>query len=269
MRRNALHGAEPVSAHSLGSSRRPRFRMNVAPGIHQLEHGFVNSYLVADGTDLTLIDTGLPTTWPHLLTALNHFDRTVDDIHAVVLTHAHFDHLGTARRLQKHGTPIWLHPDDRYIAEYPYRYAHENNRLRYPMTYPAARPILASMTRAGALWVRGITGTRNLPPSGVIDVPGQPRVVFSPGHTAGHIALHLPDRDALLTGDALVTLDPYTGTTGPQIVAGAATADSRAACASLEALALTDARIILPGHGEPWTAGIRSAVDLALGVGAT
>ena len=32
--------------------------------------------------------------------------------------------------------------------------------------------------------------------------PGRPRVVFTPGHTYGHCALHLPDRDVLLTGDA-------------------------------------------------------------------
>ena len=57
-------------------------------------------------------------------------------------------------------------------------------------------------------------------------VPGRPVVVPSPGHTHGHCALHLPDRDVLISGDALVTLDPYTGRRGPRIIAGAATADS-------------------------------------------
>jgi glyoxylase-like metal-dependent hydrolase (beta-lactamase superfamily II) len=34
--------------------------------------------------------------------------------------------------------------------------------------------------------------------------------VFSPGHTYGHCALNLPERGALISGDAIVTLDPYT-----------------------------------------------------------
>ena len=56
-------------------------------------------------------------------------------------------------------------------------------------------------------------------------MPGRPRPVHTPGHTHGPIALHLPDRDALITGDALVTHDPYTGRRGPVLVAAAATAD--------------------------------------------
>ena len=98
---------------------------------------------------------------------------------------------------------------------------------------------------------------------GELDVPGSPRVVFTPGHTYGHCALHLPGRDAVISGDALVTLDPYTGQPGPQIVAGAATADSAQAIASLDRLAATGASVVLPGHGEPWTAGVASAVELA------
>lgn len=259
----------PLNGRSLGSARHPRLAVNVAPGIHQLEHGFVNCYIVVDGGDVTLVDTGLPATWPQLVAALRHVGRALEDVRAVVLTHAHFDHLGLAHRLlYREGLPVWLHPEDRYIAEHPYRYAHERARLRYPLMFPRARPILASMTRAGALSVKGITETRNLSPAGTLDIPGNPRTVFTPGHTAGHTALFFPERDALITGDALVTLDPYTGHRGPQIVAGAATADSDAALASLHTLAETDARIVLPGHGRPWTAGIRPAVDIALSRGA-
>jgi glyoxylase-like metal-dependent hydrolase (beta-lactamase superfamily II) len=103
----------------------------------------------------------------------------------------------------------------------------------------------------------------SLSPGAVLDVPGRPRVVFTPGHTAGHCALHLADRNAVITGDALVTLDPYTGHTGPQIVARAATADSARALRSLDDLAATRAAVVLPGHGEPWSDGIQAAVEHA------
>src|SRR5699024_2319263 len=98
-----------------------------------------------------------------------------------------------------------------------------------PLRHPRALPILGSMARAGALRVPGVRGLRAFPTGDEPHLPGAPRVLFTPGHTWGHCALHLPERDALITGDALVTLDPYTGLRGPQIVAGAATADSRQA----------------------------------------
>jgi glyoxylase-like metal-dependent hydrolase (beta-lactamase superfamily II) len=53
----------------------------------------------------------------------------------------------------------------------------------------------------------------------------------------------------VIAGDAIVTLNPHAAKTGPQIVAGAATADSARALASLDALAATRADTVLCGHG--------------------
>lgn len=115
--------------------------------------------------------------------------------------------------------------------------------------------------------MRGIAGLVPIVPGEVLDVPGHPRVVFTPGHTFGHCALHLPDADVVLSGDALVTYNPYTGASGPQIVSGAATADSRQALSSLTALADTGASLVLPGHGDPWWDGAASAVAVARAAG--
>jgi glyoxylase-like metal-dependent hydrolase (beta-lactamase superfamily II) len=101
-----------------------------------------------------------------------------------------------------------------------------------------------------------------------LPVPGRPTVVHTPGHTDGHCILHFADRDAVLSGDALVTLDPYTGKAGPQIVVSAATKDTKQALASLEAVAATGATTVLSGHGEPWRQGAGAAVSHALTVGA-
>jgi glyoxylase-like metal-dependent hydrolase (beta-lactamase superfamily II) len=105
--------------------------------------------------------------------------------------------------------------------------------------------------------------------NGSLPVPGSPRVVFTPGHTLGHCALHFPDRDAVIAGDAVVMLDPYTAEKGPKIVAGAATADSRRALDSLDALAETGAGTVLTGHGDPWRGGAAEAVRLARQAGAS
>ena len=73
--------------------------------------------------------------------------------------------------------------------------------------------------------------------------------------------LYLPERRALITGDALVTLDPYTGYTGPRTVARAATHDSRLAVTSLRPLAELGVDVVLPGHGAVWRNGIAGALE--------
>ena len=237
---------------------------DVAAGVHLISAAFVNCYLLEDEGGLTLVDTGLPAMWEELTGALEELGRTPADIAAVVLTHAHFDHTGCAVRAQREWRlPIWAHPEDHYLAAHPYRYKHEKPRLLYPFRYPKGLRILATMTRAGALRVRGVEGLQSLAAGSVLDVPGRPRVLFTPGHTAGHCALHLPDRSTVISGDALVTLDPYTGHPGPQIVAGAATADRRQALASLDVLGATGADTVLPGHGDPWLTGVAAAVQHA------
>ena len=224
----------------------------------------MNFYLVEDGGGVTVVDSGLPAMWEALVDALRGMGRGIDDIRAVVLTHAHFDHLGLARRLRtEHGVPVWVHPDDAFIARHPYRYRHERSRLVFSLTHPAGLPVLAQMTLAGALRVRGVEDLTYFSGQGPLPVPGSPEVVFSPGHTSGHCALFLPSRGVLFSGDALVTLDPYTGRTGPRIVAGAATADSAQNLESLSALERTGAGVVLPGHGDPWTGGIEEAVAIA------
>ena len=66
-----------------------------------------------------------------------------------------------------------------------------------------------------------------------------------------------------VTGNAVVTLNPYTGGHGPQIVARATTADSAQALRSLDAIAATGATIVLTGHGQPWRRGAAAIADEA------
>lgn len=117
------------------------------------------------------------------------------------------------------------------------------------------------MLLAGAATVDGIADTEPL--ENRADVPGTPWIIETPGHTDGHVALHFADRDAVIAGDALVTFDPYTGGIGPRIVAPAATSDVDTAVASLELLADTEAKHVLPGHGPAWSLGVRRAVAQA------
>jgi len=236
---------------------------DVAEGVHRISHSYTNFYLIDDGDAMTLVDAGLPTSWRVFADAVASLGRRVRDVRALVLTHGHFDHIGFAERARSAmGVPVWVHPDDENLTRHPLQYEHERPRSLYFVTRPRALPIVFSLTRNRAWWPPPIKEVRYFD-EGVLAVPGAPRVVATPGHTFGHCALHLSDRDCVIAGDSIVTLDPYTGLSGPRIVARAATADSERALRSLEALAATNARTVLTGHGEPWHRGVAEVVRLA------
>jgi glyoxylase-like metal-dependent hydrolase (beta-lactamase superfamily II) len=242
------------------------FEANVAPGVHRVEDAYTNWYLIEDGSRLTIVDAGVPTSWESFTKALDALGRSPSDVAALVLTHAHFDHVGFAERARKElGVPVWVHEEDVPLTRHPMGYQHERSRARY-MVKPGAIPIMASLLRNRAFFPPPVAEVRRYS-GGTLDVPGSPQVIFSPGHTYGHCALHMPDRDVLIAGDALVTLDPYTGRRGPQVVARAATAHSEHALESLSALEATGAGTVLVGHGAPWRDGIAEACRRARAAG--
>jgi glyoxylase-like metal-dependent hydrolase (beta-lactamase superfamily II) len=237
------------------------FTRDVAAGVHRIEDALTNLYLVEAEDGLTIVDAGVPSSWDSLLDALEQLGRPIGDVRALVLTHAHFDHVGFAERLRaKHGVPVYVHANDVPLTQHPWRYDHERARTPYFLTQPRALPIVATLLRHRAFWPPPIGAVTRYGDEGVLPVPGNLVIVATPGHTLGHCALHLPDRDVLIAGDAIVTLDPYTGRRGPRLVARAATVDSARNRRSLGALAATGARTVLTGHGEPWTKGIEAAV---------
>jgi glyoxylase-like metal-dependent hydrolase (beta-lactamase superfamily II) len=243
-------------------------QMNVVPGVHRIEDAFTNWYIVEEDSRLTLVDAGVPSSWHSLQDALSELGRSQDDVEALVLTHAHFDHVGFAERARHElGVPVYVHENDVPITKHPWRYDHERRRAYYFSTQVQALPIVATFLRHRAFWpppIKEVTRYEN----GTLPVPGSPRVVFTPGHTLGHCALHLPDLDTVIAGDAVVTLDPYTAKKGPRLVARAATVDSERNLRSLDALVETGARTVLMGHGEPWKDGVEPLVAQARAAGA-
>jgi glyoxylase-like metal-dependent hydrolase (beta-lactamase superfamily II) len=237
---------------------------DVCPGVHLIEHGRTNCYVIEADTGVLLVDAAYPRTWRLVERALTSLGGSPSDIRGLVITHGHFDHVGFATRLQReHGVGVWAHPADFPITRHPYRYHPQKPRLLYPIAYPRSIPVLSSMVAAGALRVPGVVPDHTLSDGDTLDLPGAPQVICTPGHTDGECVLWLADRGVLLTGDALVTLDPYTGLTGPRIIARAATHDRRQALASLEPLTGLPVDKILPGHGEVWSGEIAAAVGQA------
>jgi glyoxylase-like metal-dependent hydrolase (beta-lactamase superfamily II) len=230
-----------------------------APGIHRVEDNHTNFYVVEQDGRCTVVDAGIPISWISLRGAVGDLGK----IEALILTHAHFDHIGIAERMRRElGVPVYVHENDVPLTMHPRRYGYERNPLWYVATKPKALPIVLGFLSTNAFFPRKIAEVRRFE-GGTLDVPGSPRVVFTPGHTLGHVAFHFPDRDAVIAGDAVVTLNPYTGESGPQIVARAATVDSQRALGSLDALAATGAATVLTGHGPVWRGGAEAIAERA------
>lgn len=226
-------------------------------GIFRIAAAHTNCYLVKRDDGITLVDAGLPGMRPALDHLLRHVGARREDIDGVLLTHGHFDHVGMAKGLER---PVLVHPRDRRLARHPYSYRPARARVPYLVGHPSGIPFVGAMALRGALGVRGVDARGEVVHDRPVDVPGAPVALWTPGHTDGHCAFFFPSEGVLIAGDALVTLDPYTGARGPQIVADAATADAEEALRSLDTLERTGATLVLTGHGEPWRDGVGAAV---------
>lgn len=232
--------------------------MKIAPGIHRIGSGMVNSYLVEEAGAVTIIDAGAPSYWGELPRELAAMGRTLADVRAVVLTHGHSDHIGFAERIRKErGVPIQVHELDAALArgEVP-----NPAKGMGPARFGPLFAFIAFSVRHGMLRISRIKTVSTYGDGATLDVPGSPRVILLPGHTPGSAALHVPSRDTLFVGDAIATLGVTTGLTGPRIAPF--TADPVEAVESLRRLEGLEAGLLLPGHGQAWTGGVGEAIRL-------
>jgi glyoxylase-like metal-dependent hydrolase (beta-lactamase superfamily II) len=241
----------------------------VAPGVHRLGSERVNFYFVEDEGRVTVIDAGLSGYWDQLEPALAKAGRRLDDVAALVLTHAHSDHTGIAGRLHERGVPVYLHAGDGELlrtGKEPWkREAGPLPLLKHPRLWN----FFFHMVRNGALRPPHIDDSIAIGDGDHLEVPGRPRVVHTPGHTNGHCALHFERHGTLFVGDLFCTWHPVTGRLGPQVMPRAFNVSSRQSIDSLARIETLDAGVVLPGHGEPWTDGVAVAVARARSTGPT
>ena len=240
----------------------------VGEGIHRLGASYVSWYLIAEGRGVTLVDTGNPNQYGQLPAALSRLGRTIGDVEAIVLTHAHGDHLGSSARIQdESGAPVHVHRGDGALARGEAHREYERHFVRDLHRWYAWKALLFFLF-GGATRAPPVRLPREVEDGTVLDVPGSPRVVHTPGHTVGSACLSLDDRGVVFTGDAMVTLSITTGRTGPMIMPGSFNRDSRQSLDSLDRLRTLPAELLLPGHGLPHSGPMADAVDQAVAFGA-
>lgn len=213
--------------------------------------GAVNWYLAADGRGVLILDAGVPRDWERLLDALGAIGATPRDVRAVLLTHAHADHIGIAERARTAlGVPVLAPAGDERLLRHPIAGMRSERPPLLYARHPAMLRAYAEFARGGALRPQRVRAWTPVGEQALAGLPGDPVAVPTPGHTPGHTAYLLGAQRAVISGDAIVTLDPYTGRTGPRLVARGATWNSADARRSALAIGALDADLLAPGHGD-------------------
>jgi glyoxylase-like metal-dependent hydrolase (beta-lactamase superfamily II) len=173
-----------------------------------------------------------------------------------VLTHGDTDHVGFAERLRRErGVSVFVHELDAARARGEVK---KPNTGWGPIKIGSLLRFLWYSGRHGGLRIPPVTQVATFADGEILDLPGSPRIIHTPGHTPGSVAVHMPVADALFVGDALTTGNVLTGERGPR--PAPFTLEPEAALASLSKIEAVEATWVLPGHGAPWRGGVAEAV---------
>lgn len=230
--------------------------MQIASGLFRVGSPIVNSYLIVDSDGVTIIDAGLPRYWRLLQAELAAIGKSLADVRALILTHGDTDHIGFAARLNREtGIVAYIHEADIDRARLKVK---KPNSGWGPVKIGPTLGFLWYSARQGGLRIKPATELQTVSDDTLLDVPGSPRIIHTPGHTPGSIAVHVPSVDALFFGDAMTTRNVLTGVTGPK--PAPFTLEPGQAVASLDRIERVDATWALPGHGPAWDGGVPEAV---------
>lgn len=210
--------------------------MNITDSLHKIPNVTANVYLLLDADGLALIDVGLPRNEEKILTYIASLGYSADDLKHILITHADSDHAGSlgpllrytpasayasqleaeAIRAGKFSRPLKLHGWRKWLY-----------RMTIPFFGPAPVPVETVLADGDTL-----------------PILGGLQVVFSPGHTPGHLSYFAPEAGILFCGDSLRVIKGQLS-----ISRGASTWDESLAVDSALKQAALGAKIVCAGHG--------------------
>lgn len=235
----------------------------VTEGVHVVVGTNVNWALVVEGDAVTVVDAGYPNDGADLLASLEAVGRRPEDVQAVLLTHAHLDHMGAIPTLlARHPAPVLTGATEVAHAHRDYQEQITPVQMLRQCTHRAGLTWVAQTLRAVLPHASmSVPSAAAVPFGRALDLPGSPVPVETPGHTSGHTAYLLEAAGLVLTGDALVTAHPLLpGPPRPQLLPSFFSEDEAGMLESLDTLGGLEADVVVPGHGPTLHVDVAHAV---------
>lgn len=222
----------------------PKNEIKIAKGIEVLKLPGYNVYptLIWDDETVVLVDTGFPGQFDLIRYAMEEVDVPFRNLNKVIITHQDYDHIG--------GLPEILKTSDRKIEVI----AHTEEKpfiegkkplLKMPQEIFEALPA-EKREEAKANFLESLKSKvyKTVDDGEVLPYCGGITVIFTPGHTPGHICLYMTKYKTLIAGDALNIEDGQL--VGPNTLF---TPDLQTAKKSLEKFGKHDIETVICYHG--------------------
>lgn len=171
--------------------------LRIVDGVYRITSGIVSAYAIDGDEGVTLVDTLVAKRESLIMRSLAEMGRSISDVSAIVLTHGHEDHFGSAAAVKDaSGAAVYASAGEVGAIR---------GEIRPPLppvwdSLPFLKPILRLFPTPPPVAVDYVIG------EGVDGrLPEDLRVIDTPGHSPGHISFLL-DRDGglLVVGDAAV-----------------------------------------------------------------
>jgi glyoxylase-like metal-dependent hydrolase (beta-lactamase superfamily II) len=209
--------------------------MEIVEGIHRVDEASANMahsnvYLLIEGDELTVIDTGTAGNAKKIVDYVQKIGRQPSNVKTIILTHCHMDHAGSVKELKDlTNAKVAVHEEDADCV---------SGKKPLPKPKNVLFRAVSSFIKLAPVQPDIILKDN--------DKIGQLTVIHTPGHTPGSIALLDEGKKSLFVGDTLRFDGKQLSGASEQF-----TLDMKKAKESIGKMSALSFDVMLCGHGEP------------------